>query len=122
MKQLISVLVSKCEAADRYSGICLFTARLQLSFIAMLNILSAWILITGREKFISFLPPTGSLKFTLYLFGILSILYIILAVAYPKRKIDAIELTQGQVKSLYKKYLYYIAFVLILFILSCIRK
>ena len=122
MRKLLSVFVIKCKAAGRYGeDNCIFNAKLVTALLLLVNILTIVILIVGRSQFLSLLPVQQSNRMLL-LTGIVVVLFVLLSLMYPKRRILNLELSPHEVKNFFRGIIYYmILTVVVLFIVVYLR-
>ncbi len=94
MLSILSVFVNKCKAAGRYGeGNCLFNAKCIIGFLCSLNILTILELIVRSECLVAILPHG---KTTFITIGLIftTIVFMILTLKYPKKKVLEVNLAQ----------------------------
>ncbi|MGC4037067.1 MAG: hypothetical protein QM764_14000 [Chitinophagaceae bacterium] len=115
MNKILNVFIAKCQAAGRYGeGNCIFNAKLILSMLILLNVITVFIFIIGREQFQQLLPFDKSEKM-LYCVGGIIFIFFLLSLLYPRKKILSVQLTENQIKYLFRTFIVYMILTVAVF-------
>jgi hypothetical protein len=118
MTRFINAIVIQCSKGWRFDNhSCLFNTKLLLSLFAWMNISASLILLLGKKRGLDIsYYKINCFPFSLSVF--LLVMYIFLSILYPKKKIFAIKLEEGERKKYLRNYILYILLTIIYMILA----
>jgi hypothetical protein len=118
MLKILNVFINKCKAAGRYGeDDCLFNAKLVFGVFLSINLVTILFFLFKRVLALRLLPSDKK-TYIFVAFGFLAIIFTLLTIAYPKRKILAIQLDEQVQKKIFVGMMIYMSMSLILFSIS----
>lgn len=118
MLYILSVFVDKCKAAGRYGEFnCLFNAKCIFGFLFSLNILTV-LELTLRSEYSVALIPHDRTTFIIIGLSFTAIVYVILTLKYPGKKILAVTLTKKSKTQIFIGFICYVTLSLLAFLFA----
>lgn len=118
MLKILSVFVNKCKAARRYGeDSCLFNAKCVLGLFFTLNFLTVLFFLFKRVDLLK-LIPSDKKTYMVMAFGFMALIFTILTIAYPKRKILAVQMEKQVQQRIFTGIIFYIILSVVLFSIS----
>jgi len=118
MLKILSVFVNKCKAANRYGeDSCLFNAKCIIGLFFSLNIVTVLFFLFKRAHLLK-LIPSDKKTYMIMAFGFLALIFTILTIVYPKRKILAVQMEKQAQQRIFTGIILYIVLSGVLFSIS----